>query len=38
MDSDLVTIGNIGPATARALTAAGVADAASLRRIGAHEA
>ena len=38
MDSDLVPIGNIGPATARALTAAGVADAASLRRIGAHEA
>ena len=38
MDSDLTTIDNIGPATARALIAAGIPDAASLRRIGAHEA
>ena len=38
MDSDLTTITNIGPATARALIAAGVPDAATLRRIGAHEA
>ncbi|MDP5306834.1 TfoX/Sxy family protein [Paracoccus spongiarum] len=38
MDSDLVTIRNIGPATARALIAAGVPDAAALRALGAHEA
>ncbi|TBN42436.1 competence protein TfoX [Paracoccus subflavus] len=38
MDSDLTTIANIGPATARALIAAGIPDAAALRRIGAHEA
>lgn len=38
MDSDLTTIRNIGPATARALIAAGIPDAAALRRIGAHEA
>ena len=38
MDSDLTTITNIGPATARALIAAGVPDAAALRRIGAHQA
>lgn len=38
MDSDLVTIKHIGPSTARALIAAGVPDAATLRRLGAHEA
>lgn len=38
MTSDLTEIRNIGPATARALIGAGVADAADLRRIGAHEA
>lgn len=38
MDSDLVTISTIGPATAQALIAAGVPDAATLRRLGAHEA
>ena len=38
MDSDLTTIANIGPATARALIAAGIPDAAALRRLGAHEA
>lgn len=38
MDGDLTTITNIGPATARALIAAGIPDAATLRRIGAHEA
>lgn len=38
MDSDLTTINSIGPATAKALTEAGVPDAATLRRIGAHEA
>ncbi|MDS9468405.1 TfoX/Sxy family protein [Paracoccus sp. MBLB3053] len=36
--SDLTDIPNIGPATARSLIAAGIPDAASLRRIGAHEA
>lgn len=36
--SDLTDIPNIGPATARALIAAGVPDSAALRRIGAHEA
>ncbi len=36
--SDLTSIPNIGPATAKALTEAGIADAASLRRIGAHDA
>lgn len=38
MDSDLITISSIGPATAEALVAAGVPDAATLRRIGAHDA
>lgn len=38
MDSDLVTIKHIGPATAKALVAAGVPNATTLRRIGAHEA
>lgn len=38
MDSDLTTIQSIGPATAAALIAAGVADAAALRAMGAHEA
>lgn len=38
MDSDLTAITNIGPATARALIAAGIPDAATLRRIGAHDA
>lgn len=38
MDSDLTAIPNIGPATARALIAAGLPDAASLRAAGAHEA
>lgn len=36
--SDLTSITNIGPATAKALIAAGVHDAAMLRRIGADEA
>lgn len=38
MDSDLTTIDSIGPATARALIAAGIPDAATLRRVGAHDA
>lgn len=38
MDSDLTTIPTVGPATAKALIAAGVPDAATLRAIGAHEA
>ena len=38
MDSDLTAITNIGPATAKALIAAGIPDAATLRRIGAHDA
>ena len=38
MDSDLTAIPNIGPATARALIAAGIPDAAALRRTGAHDA
>nr|WP_111299813.1 TfoX/Sxy family DNA transformation protein [Paracoccus saliphilus] len=38
MESDLTRIPNIGPATARSLIAAGVADAAALRTLGAHEA
>ena len=38
MDSDLTSINTIGPATAKALIAAGVPDAATLRRLGAHEA
>ncbi len=38
MDSDLTGIPNIGPATARALIAAGIPDAAALRRVGGHEA
>ncbi|MDO5647562.1 TfoX/Sxy family DNA transformation protein [Paracoccus sp. (in: a-proteobacteria)] len=37
-DSDLTQINLIGPATARALIAAGVPDAASLRTVGAHDA
>ena len=36
--NDLTQIPNIGPATAQALIGAGIADAAQLRRIGAHEA
>lgn len=36
--SDLTEIPNIGPATARSLIAAGIPDADTLRRIGAHEA
>ncbi|MDO5630414.1 MAG: TfoX/Sxy family DNA transformation protein [Paracoccus sp. (in: a-proteobacteria)] len=36
--SDLTTIPNIGPATARALIAAGVPDAAALRAMGADAA
>lgn len=36
--TDLTSITNIGPATAKALIAAGVADAAKLRALGAHEA
>lgn len=36
--SDLTEIPNIGPATERALIAAGIPDSARLRRIGAHEA
>ena len=38
IDTDLVTINNIGPATARSLIAAGIPDAATLRAVGAHEA
>ena len=38
MASDLTTIPNIGPATARALAEAGIPDAARLRALGAHEA
>ncbi|MCG6110627.1 MAG: TfoX/Sxy family protein [Paracoccus sp.] len=38
MESDLTTIRNIGPATARALIAAGVPDAATLRAMGADAA
>lgn len=36
--TDLTTIQNIGPATAKALIAAGIPDADYLRRIGADEA
>ena len=36
--SDLTEIPNIGPATALALIAAGIPDAETLRRLGAHEA
>ena len=36
--SDLTRIPNIGPATARSLIAAGIPDADTLRRAGAHEA
>ena len=36
--SDLTEIPNIGPATARSLIAAGIPDADTLHRIGAHEA
>lgn len=38
MDSDLVTIRNIGPATARSLMAVGIPDAATLHRLGADAA
>ncbi|MBC9246659.1 TfoX/Sxy family protein [Paracoccus sp. 11-3] len=38
IDTDLVTINNIGPATAKSLIAAGIPDAATLRAVGAHEA
>lgn len=38
MESDLTTIRNIGPATAQALIAAGVPDAAALRTMGADAA
>lgn len=38
MESDLTTIRNIGPATAQALIAAGVPDAAALRAMGADAA
>ncbi|MDB6181883.1 TfoX/Sxy family protein [Paracoccus fistulariae] len=38
MGTDLVSINNIGPATARSLIAAGIPDAATLRALGAHEA
>lgn len=38
MDSDLVTIRNIGQSTARALQEAGIPDAATLRALGAHDA
>ncbi len=38
MGTDLVSINNIGPATARALIAAGIPDAATLLAIGAHDA
>lgn len=36
--TDLTEIPNIGPATAQALRAAGVADAETLRAMGAHNA
>ncbi|WP_142662547.1 TfoX/Sxy family protein [Paracoccus laeviglucosivorans] len=36
--TDLTTIPTIGPATAKALIAAGVPDAETLRGMGAHEA
>lgn len=36
--TDLTDIPYIGPATARALIAAGISDSAVLREIGAHEA
>ena len=38
LPSDLTAITNIGPATAKALIAAGVPDAATLRQIGADQA
>lgn len=38
MESDLTIIRNIGPATAQALIAAGVPDAAALRAMGADAA
>lgn len=38
MTDDLTQIPNIGPATARALVAAGVPDAATLRQMGADDA
>lgn len=38
MESDLTDIRNIGPATARSLIAAGIADAAALREMGADAA
>lgn len=38
MDSDLTTIRNIGPATAKSLIAVGIADVATLRETGADGA
>ena len=38
MTADLTEVPNVGPATARALIAAGVRDVAHLREMGAHEA
>lgn len=38
METDLTTIPTVGPATAKALIAAGIPDAATLRATGAHEA
>ncbi|RCW80283.1 TfoX/Sxy family protein [Paracoccus lutimaris] len=38
MTTDLTDIQNIGPATAQSLIAAGIPDAETLRRRGAHEA
>ena len=38
MTGDLTTIRNIGPATAASLAAAGIPDAATLRRLGADAA
>ncbi|MTH77480.1 TfoX/Sxy family protein [Paracoccus aestuariivivens] len=36
--TDLTQIPNIGPATAKSLISAGIPDAASLRKLGAHDA
>ncbi|WP_041527284.1 TfoX/Sxy family DNA transformation protein [Paracoccus aminophilus] len=36
--TDLISITNIGPATAKSLTAAGIPDAETLRALGADEA
>jgi hypothetical protein len=38
MDSDLVTIRNIGPVTAKSLVAVGIPDAATLHELGADAA